>query len=390
MGSVPIDSALIDRLLRTSLVQPRAAEDRTMIKGHYKAACSDFIVEEELGFEPNGSGEHLFVYVEKEGLTTLEAADLLARAASVSSRGIGYSGMKDKQAITRQWFSLPTNDDPDVSQLASSLVHSKRLEILTTTRNSKKLRIGSHKQNHFQITLRKLQREEDGEGAATSASTAEVIESRLDVLSRSGFPNYFGPQRFGYQGRNVYKAVEHLNNPRKRLKPKQRGLYISSLRSALFNHVLSERVANQTWLNPMLGEALMLSGSHSVFGYAGENADDIHHRLASFDISTTGPLVGAGDSPIEGDCQQFESEVLTPYQSVCEALVIDNILASRRALRVAVQSLDYRWLTQDDLLLSFKLPPGSYASMLIHHLSDGIIAAESNCFSDNKAGAGHQ
>lgn len=122
--------------------------------GVIRSQPADFMVKEQLGFEPSGTGEHVFLQIEKTGENTDYVARLLARFAKVRQRDVGYAGLKDRHAVTCQWFSvwLPGQAEPNWAELASD-----NLKILHTIRHARKLKRGALAGNHFQIIIRDWQ-----------------------------------------------------------------------------------------------------------------------------------------------------------------------------------------------------------------------------------------
>ena len=147
-----------------------------------KASAEDFQVDEVLDIPLSGDGEHLWLWVEKRGLNTEEAVRRLARAAGVPQRAISYAGLKDRQALTRQWFSLhlPGKADPDLAAACD-----ETLVILQQGRHRRKLQRGAHAANGFRLRLTGLK------------ADPAALEARLQAIAAEGVPNYFGPQRFG-------------------------------------------------------------------------------------------------------------------------------------------------------------------------------------------------
>jgi len=364
---------MIDRLVNTSLSNPINSDNSVKLQGEYKYSPDDFIVHEVLGFEPDQSGEHLYLYLEKVRLTTLDVAEHLARVFKVSLRDVGFSGMKDKQGVTRQWFSILTPDF-DGERAESDLGDNQaRICLIKKSRHRKKLRLSSHRANRFDIVIRNIH---SGD-SLTQEQLKSTLHRQCEQIRLRGFPNYFGPQRFGVHGKNVRRALEHLKNPQRRIKRKQRGIYLSALRSALFNRVLAMRVDENIWLKPLQGEPLILCGSRSFFlNGIDEDADSIAQRLAQCDISTSGPLVGVGELPADS-CLEFEHRVLEPYAEICEALSDIGMRSDRRALRAVASDMDSEWVAPNKLKISFSLPPGSYASALIQSLASGFLESRS-------------
>ena len=154
------------------------------IGGHIKGRPEDFRVEEIPRYRPGGVGEHTYFEIEKVGLSTFEAVRRVARALGVRPRDVGYAGLKDAQAITRQTLSV--HGAPPGQVLALNL---PRIEVLWAERHTNKLRVGHLRGNRFAIRVRGVGRE-----------ALEPCRAVLGVLARRGVPNYFGEQRFGMRG----------------------------------------------------------------------------------------------------------------------------------------------------------------------------------------------
>ena len=241
----------------------------------FKAATEDFQVREQLHIPFSGNGEHLWLLIEKRALGTEDVARMLARAAGVALSEVSYAGLKDRQAVTSQWFSvrLPGRTDPDLSALWSD-----NLRCLQQTRHSRKLQRGAHNANRFLIRLHELQADRD------------ALQQRLETLAAEGVPNYFGPQRFGIHGNNVDQARQWAT--RGGLPPARgtRSRLLSAARSLLFNQYLAQRVAAGSWNRVLDGDRLAFSDSRSHFAAADLAADD--PRLAALDLHPTGPCGG--------------------------------------------------------------------------------------------------
>ncbi|WP_233433458.1 tRNA pseudouridine(13) synthase TruD [Lysobacter soli] len=318
----------------------------------------DFVVEELPGFEPSGAGEHLLLTVEKRGMNTGFAAKYIAQWAGVDEVAIGYAGLKDRHAVTRQRFSvhLPKKVAPDLSTLDFAQ-GEERLTVVEHTWHAKKLPRGALAGNRFVLTLRGV----SGERAA--------IEQRLRSIAERGVPNYFGEQRFGRDGDNVANARAMFAG--RRVRREQRTLLMSAARSELFNRVLAQRVQRGSWDTPLDGEVWMLDGSRSVFGP--EPFDDaLAQRLASFDIHPTGPLWGRGELRSTGDAARLETEALSGEEALAlrAGLEAEGLKQERRALRLKPAELTWSWREDDVLEVAFALPPGAYATVVLAELGD--------------------
>ena len=211
-----------------------------IVSGVLKSRPVDFQVTEELGFEPEGEGEHLFLWVEKTGLSTPELIARIARDYSLKPQLIGYSGLKDKHALTRQWLSLHLPGKPSPADLDGG----DGYRVLQQVRHHKKLRPGTHKSNSFQLRLRAVE------------NFPEQAREQLQCVAERGFANYFGAQRFGRKQDNVRQALEQLTT--RKLKRSRKSILLSSLRSHLFNQILARLISLGRWEHPLPGDVFML------------------------------------------------------------------------------------------------------------------------------------
>ncbi len=317
--------------------------------GVIRAVPEDFYVEESLPFELSGEGEHLYLFVEKRELNSGDAARLLATAAGLRRRKVSMAGLKDKHAVTRQWFSLhlPGMPDPDFSELPSGV------RILQQQRHTRKLRRGAIRLNRFRLLVRDLQGDTD------------LLTERLQLISRHGFPNYFGEQRFGRGYGNLRRAIAVLE--RGATRSPVEGMYLSAVRSMLFNLVLAARISAGNWCSPMCGDVMQLSHSNSLFRVDDADAEIIN-RLSEKQIHVTGPLVGlpARIMP-EDEALQYEESLLREHQFWVEGLRHCGLKVDRRPLRAPAGEIEFN-LHGDQLQLEFTLQRGSYATSLLREV----------------------
>lgn len=318
----------------------------------YRAAPEDFQVEELPSFEPAGSGEHLLLEVEKRGMNTVHAARCLARWAGVGEMAIGYAGLKDRHAVTRQRFSvhLPKRVAPDLAALAD-----EGLRVLSSHWHTRKLPRGALRGNRFVLVLREARGQDD------------EVQARLQAIAARGLPNYFGEQRFGRDGDNVEAARRMFGG--QRLRREQRSILLSAARSHLFNEVLSERVRRGDWDRGLDGEVWMLDGRHSLFGPEPLDAA-LAARAAALDIHPTGPLWGRGEPRCTDAVRALEDERLAPFADLRAGLEAAGLAAERRALRVRVTNLEGERIAPGTWRLAFELPPGAYATGLLAELGE--------------------
>jgi tRNA pseudouridine13 synthase len=313
----------------------------------------DFQVEERMEIVPSGAGEHLWIKVRKRGFNTDYVARLLARGAGVVRRDVGYAGMKDRHAVTEQWFSLHLagRPDPDWRGLPEGV------EIVEAARHQRKLKTGAHAGNCFTLVLRDCRGE------------PQALQARLESMARDGVPNYFGEQRFGRNGANLAHARALFAGGQPPRDRHRRGLYLSAARSFLFNEVLAERVRAGSWNEILDGEACLLSGSNSFF-VVDQPDDTLRQRLAAHDIHASGPLWGAGDPPPRLAVRALEAAVIARHEDLTRGLEAHGLRHERRALRVIPAALAAEPLGDDCWRLRFCLPAGSYATAVVRELAD--------------------
>jgi tRNA pseudouridine13 synthase len=291
-----------------------------------KVLNEDFIVTELPLQLPSGAGEHLWLDVEKNGANTAFVAQQLAEAAGVQERDVGYAGLKDRYAITRQWFSiyLPKGETPDLT-----LLQHPEFKVLGQGRHVKKLRPGDLQGNRFRIVLRDV----TGDQGA--------IEANLQAVASHGVPNYFGAQRFGHQGGNVEQGRAMLAREVRVRNPKKKGIYLSAVRSFLFNEVLALRIEQGLWGKTLPGDVMDEAGR------------------------PTGPLWGRGRVITTDEAQALENGVAERHAALCDGMEHAGLDQDRRALVASPVDMSWEWPQADRLLLSFTLPAGNYATSVL-------------------------
>ncbi len=281
-----------------------------------------------------GTGEHIYLHVEKRGENTDWVAQQIAQLAGVKPLDIGYAGLKDRHAVTRQWFSIyfPKGNEPDWS-----LLNSDTVTLLEQTRHKSKLRRGEHASNSFIITLKNLR-------ASGDVQVKPYAEARLASIRQHGVPNYFGEQRFGRQGHNLPLAERWFVEGDVVRKRSLKGLVLSAARSYLFNRVLAARLEAGSWNEFLAG-----------------------------DVDTqgpTGPLWGRGRSLVSDATLALESAALAGFELWRDGLEHQGLSQERRPLVLPPQALRWEWSAAGDLVLSFTLPPGTYATTVMRELCE--------------------
>lgn len=315
-----------------------------------RAQPEDFVVEELPGYVADGSGEHAWLWVEKRGANTEWVARQLAAFCGIPAADVGYAGLKDRHAVTRQAFSLhlPGKADPDWSLFAAEGV-----KLLEVSRHGRKLKRGALRGNRFVLRLREVQGDRQH---------AEQVTARI---AAGGVPNYFGEQRFGLGGRNLEQARAMFAG--RRVRREMRSLLLSAARSQIFNEVLATRVGLGTWNQAMDGDIWALAGSHSWFGPEAYTPA-LAARLANGDIAPSGPLWGEGEPPSADAAGALERGVAAAHPDLVAGLAAARMRHDRRSLRLLPRDLHWQWLEPDMLELSFELPAGSYATVVVREL----------------------
>lgn len=320
------------------------------VHGAIRVEVEDFRVEEIPLITPLGEGTHLWLEIEKHNANTDWVARQLAVLAGVPGRDIGYAGMKDRRGVTSQWFSVALQearnsawqdwDIPDAVILGASL-------------HNRKLKRGALRGNRFRIVVRNLE------------GPAEMLEERLQNVQAEGVPNYFGPQRFGHGGRNVSQGVHWLEHGG-RLPRSKKSIYISAVRSFLFNELVSRRIDLGSWNRIIDGDIASLDGSHSTFPCSMPDPELVR-RCNEFDIHPSGPLPGRGSTVREGESAEIENGVMQPYQALISGLEKAGLNAARRPMRLVPGAM--KWVFEEaSLVLEFELASGGYATSVLREL----------------------
>jgi tRNA pseudouridine13 synthase len=328
-------------------------------RGLLRAVPEDFQVDELLGFLPDGSGGHALLTVEKRGANTGWVAAQLARAAGVDVRDVGWSGRKDRDALTRQAYTVPWPAGAPVETCLDWAGEGYR--VVQAARHGRKLRPGSHRANRFRLRVRDL----DCEPAALAA--------RLELVARRGVPNYFGPQRFGRGGANLERALDWARAGRAPRERTSRAFALSAARSLLFNAVVAARVRDGSWDRLLDGEAVLLDGRRSFF--RAERIDDtLAARCAAMDVHPSGPLWGRGEPAATRQALECETAATAGEPELRALLEAQGLEHERRSLRLPVRELG--WTVDGTALsLAFELPRGAFATAVLHELLQDAWAA---------------
>jgi tRNA pseudouridine13 synthase len=316
----------------------------------FKYSPEDFQVHEFFDTPFSGQGEHIVIQIEKRGLTTAEVIKSLSRLINKSEKLISYAGLKDRQAVATQWLSIhaPGEEIAGIEQLSAP-----GWKVIHSTRHHKKLKPGFLTGNRFVIRLREVSHPED-------------LQQRIEKIKTGGVPNYFGEQRFGNNAGNLVKAEALLVQGMKVRDRFLKAMYCSAARSWIFNLILSQRVQDHSWNNPLAGDVMQLSGSNSIF-VIDEVTAEILQRIEDKDISPASPLPGKSKNKVQGEAQALITKIYADWLPWLSGLERYGLEEAWRANILHLQQFE-SVIEGNNAELSFILPAGSYATAVIREL----------------------
>jgi tRNA pseudouridine13 synthase len=323
-----------------------------VVSGRLRTESADFRVDEELGFDPSGDGEHDLLHVEKTDANTSWVASRLAAFATVRDVDVGYCGLKDRHAVTTQYFSVrrPTRAGTDWTGF-----RAEGVRILGHARHHRKLKTGSHAANRFAIVLR----------GPDLARQTDALAARWAQVTAQGVPNYFGEQRFGRDGGNLVLASDVFGG--RRVRRAQLGLAYSAARAFLFNHILAARVMDGSWNRLLAGDLANLDGSGSVFA-VDDVTPDLARRCGDFDLHPSGTLWGEGAPLSRLIAAAIEEDAIAGDADFATGLERARVEAGSRPLRVRPSTASMAVETES-ARFEFRLPPGSFATAVLREVS---------------------
>ncbi|MEX1368819.1 MAG: tRNA pseudouridine(13) synthase TruD [Nannocystaceae bacterium] len=330
--------------------------------GRIRRRPEDFRVDEIAAYPTDGRADaHLFVRVTKQGLSSEEAATLLAQGLDLDRREVGMAGRKDRVAVTTQWMSVPAS----AARALAAFEHPD-LELSEPLPHGNKLRTGHLRGNRFTLVIREL--------AVPPTEAAARAQAILDALAHDGgLANLYGPQRFGRGGHQLDRGLEALQRGRS---GRRGNLVVGAGQSALFNLYALLRRDRGQWRQVLAGD-LLHKRDGGMFECTEPEVDQA--RLDAGQLDITGPIFGArmrGPSPGTPSAQ-LELEVLERAGVSPTALrsLGRKAAGTRRRLTAEVDAEapvpgpDVPELgLGPGLVLSFSLPAGSYATQLCREI----------------------
>ena len=359
------------------LCPPRPGASRLL----YKATPDDFLVEEIPQYEPSGTGTHTWIWIEKRGMTTHAAARSLAQKLQKNPADAGIAGLKDAQAVARQWITFE-----NVAQSAGEIAafSDDKLKVLAVSRHANKLRMGHLRGNRFVIRINTVEQAEAQPGISAPMELLARAQDVLSILKQRGIPNYFGEQRFGNQGTNAAMgrllvlgdsagfdaAMAAAGQARQARDRKMRNLLVNAFQSELFNRVLAARLPDIGTI--LAGDLASLHRNGAVFKVATEDdARKEQPRADAHEISPSGPIFGPKMAQPEGKPGELEARVLN---DAGVALVdfgrkeAERQPGARRPLRIFFLDEPEARADGGSVILRFTLPSGSYATVVLNEL----------------------
>lgn len=352
---------------------PYITPDLPGVGGRLKAEPAHFVVEEVSLYEPCGQGPHLFVSLTREGWTTRRVAEHLAGLYGVKVQDVGYAGLKDRQARCTQTFSLPGLTPEDAQRIEAELP----FQVHWARQHTNKLKLGHLLGNRFRISVTSLELP-----AEEALSRAEAIAAALTL---HGVPNFFGPQRFGFEGRNVEKGREAILGLGARRDKWLHRLLISAYQSHLFNQYLARRMALGHFERLMLGDICKKTDTGGMFEVQDVEAEQL--RYARGEITFTGPLYGRKMWPATGAAGQLEAMILAEAGLTADDLRKAHIEGARRPGRLCLSSIDLSMrqpehldarpeMANGCLQVAFMLPKGAYATVILREFQKSEEGAD--------------
>ncbi|WP_293914399.1 tRNA pseudouridine(13) synthase TruD [Deinococcus sp.] len=321
--------------------------------GVLRVQPEDFVVEERPTYLPGGSGDHLYLHIEKRGHTTAHLARELSAQLGVKARDLGIAGLKDRHAVTRQWISLPAKFEARLGEFSLDGV-----QILRTERHTNKLGLGHLRGNRFTVRVR---------GAP---GTADQAAETLALLGAQGLPNYFGPQRFGLGGLNAEEGLRVLRGQSELRDPQVRRFLSSSVQSALFNRFVSLRLERGVFDRLLVGDMAKKHDTGGVFLVEDAPAESL--RSGRNEVSATGTLFGRKTKPLTSEAGALEAQVLAEFGLTPE--VFASRKGDRRLTRIFMEDATLE-SQGDGYTVSFALPKGSFATSVLRELMKNDVDA---------------
>ncbi len=329
------------------------------IGGMIKEECEHFRVDEIPLYEPEGLGQHIYLLIRKTNLNTTDIVKSLCELFKITDKDIGYAGLKDKRAITTQWFSLSLGATADIAEVCKEISSSlENVEILKSSKHLNKLKIGHLIANRFTVTI-----------SNTTKDSFQNAEKILELINQNGLPNFYGEQRFGSKGDNADIGREVLTGKKKVKKHWLKKMYISAYQSELFNSWLTNRISDGLFNELIPGDLLQKSEGGRSFPF--DTNKDHLQEFKRGEISYTGPIFGSKVTGPTLKAAEREELIFSKDEVTLEDLKKMKVQGTRRSAKVFPQSIEIEKEDQN-IILSFTLPAGSYATILLREFTKSL------------------
>ncbi|HFC30649.1 MAG TPA: tRNA pseudouridine(13) synthase TruD, partial [Oceanospirillales bacterium] len=305
-------------------------------KGQIRTFARDFKVVENLSVDFSNQGEHLWLYIEKTDSNTNWVAKQLSNVCQVPQKNIGFAGLKDRHAITRQWFSIQLAKISDIDKIQAALPNEIR--IIQSAKHHKKIKTGQLDGNNFSIKVRNIKGDK------------QQIEQNIANIQQNGVPNYFGEQRFGHDMGNIKKASDWFTGNYKVKTRNLKSILISTARSHIFNLIISKRIEQNIWNKAIKGDILQLNNSKSWFEEKDASKSELEKRLSDFDIHITAAMWGENPTQASDKCAKLETEIAQQFPNYQRGFEKFRLKQDRRAMRIIANNLQHNW-HNDNLVL---------------------------------------
>lgn len=338
---------------------PRLNSDVDIGSGILKQKPEDFLVEEIPSYLPSGEGEHLYLWVEKRDVSALELMRRMARILGVNRNQIGMAGMKDRQAITRQWISVPASKNIDFDDDHRGDL-DENIKILAQKRHTNKIKTGHLKGNKFTILVRE------------PTGSFETISKSVAILNATGIPNFYGLQRFGIDNQTLEMGRKFVLREEFIREKRLRRFVMSAVQSAVFNAVLRERMKRLALGRALVGDIFAQLEDEGSKRCTTENLEESTRRVQQKMCIPTGPMPGVKMTRAGGEVGEMEDGALEEF-----GLSWDDFLGLEKIARGTRRPLICRPLTpivvnnvDEGFQFVFSLPSGSYATVALRQLID--------------------
>lgn len=336
----------------SALTPPLLTPDVPGVGGRIKATPDDFEVDELPSYEPCGTGEHVYLWVEKRGMGPEHLSRTIAQRLGTHVGAVGTAGLKDRHAVSRQWVSVPADVEHRLKHLDGD-----GLKVLKVSRHTNKLKPGHLRGNRFSVLIR------DADMSKQDAATAVLAR-----IERDGVPNFYGPQRFGRDGSTATLGFQCLAGTQPtRLRPFVYKFALSAAQSVLYNEYLARRLVDNYYRTVLTGDVMMKWPAGGMF--VADNGDVEQLRFDARETVTGGPMFGTRTFAAKADAAAREDEVLAHFGlSAATFAGFGKLMGgTRRHNQVYPGGLESTW-GPDGLRLAFSLPSGCYATVLLREV----------------------